>query len=65
MPVVERQHRRLRGKDEIEGIAAQGLDLHGHLDIELVCFLLEPDLGHQVSLKIEMVITPPWCWRDA
>ena len=50
------QNRRFRGQDEIEGIVSQGFDLHGHLDIEVVCFPLEPDLGHPVSLEIEIFI---------
>jgi hypothetical protein len=58
MRMIDRQHRRFRHHEEIEGIATQGLDLHGYLDIEVVYFLLEPDLGHPVSLQVEMLITP-------
>jgi hypothetical protein len=38
--------------------ASHGFDLHGHLDIEVVRFLVEPDLGHPVSLEVEMFIAP-------
>jgi hypothetical protein len=58
MRMIDRQHRRFRHHEKIKGIVTQGLDLHGYLDIEVVYFLLEPDLGHPVSLQIKMLITP-------
>jgi hypothetical protein len=56
--MVDGQDRRFRCQNELEGITSQGFDLHGHLDIEVVRFLLKPDLGHPVSLEIEMFIAP-------
>jgi hypothetical protein len=65
MLVIDRQQRRFGHQDEIERIAAQGLYLHGHLDIKTVCFPLEPDLGYPISLKIEVFIPSQRRRKDA
>jgi hypothetical protein len=62
--MIDGQARGFWRQDEIEGIAPQGFDLHGHVDIEVVCFLREPDLDDPVALQIEMFIAPLRRRRD-
>jgi hypothetical protein len=59
------QNRCFRRQDEVEGVAPQGFDLHGYLDIEIVRLLPEPDLCDPVPLQIEMFIAPQGRRGDA
>lgn len=64
MLVIDGQMNRFGSQDEIEDIGSQGLNLHGHGDIEMIGFLRKPNLGYTVSLKIEMLVPALWHGRD-